>query len=158
MTNNSIWGSICSRENIMNKDKIILGNEPYCLRLPLETKWYKMTEERIKPEDYRLITPYWCNRLLLYGGKSLSKSKWSKKFFGFQPVIGDILSRYTNAGGMTFKPFTQNIMTLGYPKSDDEERILKLEHKGIEIRTGNPEWGAESSKVYFVIKHGEVIK
>lgn len=28
---------------------------------------------------------------------------------------------------------------------------------GIEIRTGNPEWGAEPGKLYFVIKHGIVI-
>ena len=45
-------------------------------------------------------------------------------------------------------------MTLGYPKTGDNERILKLEHKGIEIRTGNPDWGAEPNKIYFVIKHG----
>jgi len=49
-------------------------------------------------------------------------------------------------------------MTLGYPRSTDKERIIVLEHKGIEIRTGNPEWGAEEGKLYFVIKHGEVIE
>jgi len=48
-------------------------------------------------------------------------------------------------------------MTLGYPKSNDTERILKLEHKGIEIRTGNPDWGAEPDKLYFVIKHGKIL-
>ena len=53
-----------------------------------------------------------------------------------------------------YKDFERNTMTLGYPKSGDTERILKLEHKGIEIRTGNPEWGAEPNKLYFVIKHG----
>ena len=45
-------------------------------------------------------------------------------------------------------------MTLGYPRSDDTERILKFKHDGIEIRTGNPDWGAENGKLYFVIKHG----
>lgn len=30
--------------------------------------------------------------------------------------------------------------------------------KGIEIRTGNPEWGAEPNKVYFVIKHGIILE
>ncbi len=57
-----------------------------------------------------------------------------------------------------FKKFTTNTMTLGYPKSTDTDRILKFEHAGIEIRTGNPEWGAEPNKLYFVIKHGELIK
>ena len=42
----------------------------------------------------------------------------------------------------TFKQFDCNAMTLGYPSANDGERILILEHKGIEIRTGNPEWGS----------------
>ena len=45
-------------------------------------------------------------------------------------------------------------MTLGYPKANDNERILKIEHKGIVVRAGNPEWGAEPNKLYFVIMHG----
>lgn len=48
-------------------------------------------------------------------------------------------------------------MALGYPKSTDTERILKLDHEGIEIRTGNPDWGAVPNRLYFVIKHGKVI-
>ena len=55
------------------------------------------------------------------------------------------------------EPFTQNTMTLGYPKKTDKDRILILEHKGIEIREGNPIWGAELGKMYFVIKHGAVL-
>lgn len=49
-------------------------------------------------------------------------------------------------------------MTRAAIKTEDEERILTLEHKGIEIREGNPEWGAESGKIYFVIKHGKIIE
>ena len=48
-------------------------------------------------------------------------------------------------------------MTLGYPKLTDSDRILKIENKGIEIRTGNTEWGAEEGKLYFVIKHGKIL-
>ena len=56
-----------------------------------------------------------------------------------------------------FRKFKVNIMTLGYPKSTDTDRILKLEHKGIKISTGNPEWGAEPGKLYFVIMHGSTL-
>ena len=49
-------------------------------------------------------------------------------------------------------------MTLGYPKGTDTERIVEFEHAGIEIRTGNPDWGAEPNKLYFVIKHGKQLK
>jgi hypothetical protein len=38
----------------------------------------------------------------------------------------------------------------------DSPRFV-IEFKGIEIRTGNPEWGAEPGKQYFVIKLGEVV-
>ena len=61
-------------------------------------------------------------------------------------------------GYFGYKDFITNTMTLGYPKSGDTERILKLEHKGIEIRTGNPEWGAEPDKLYFVILHGAILE
>ena len=122
------------------------------LQLSLKKKWFEMTKAGIKTEDYREINRYWLKRLVYdsqkvieylnlttdYAVKSVSKdSFWSKTF--------------------AFKPFESNTMTLGYPKSTDSERILKLEHKGIEIRTGNPEWGAEPNKLYFVIKHGKII-
>jgi hypothetical protein len=57
-----------------------------------------------------------------------------------------------------YKKFDANVMTLGYPKSTDLSRILKLEHKGIEIREGNPEWGAEKGKLYFCVMHGKLIE
>ncbi|MDR3026036.1 ASCH domain-containing protein [Chryseobacterium sp.] len=99
------------------------------LQLSLTKKWFEMTKAGIKTEDYRDITPYWFKRL--YENKYQLDQK--------------------------LKSFTQNTMTLGYPSKDDKERILKLEHKGIEIREGNPEWGAEPGKVYFVIKHGKIL-
>jgi hypothetical protein len=122
------------------------------LQLSLKTKWFEMTKAGIKTEDYREITPYWVKRLtccdtdinsatedLKKGEKNINRnSHWLPNFY-FP------------------KKFIQNTMTLGYPKSGDTERVLKLEHKGIEIRTGNPEWGAEPGKLYFVILHGKQI-
>lgn len=108
---------------------------PSCLRMSLKTKWFEMTKAGIKTEDYREINDYWAKRLLT---KPLDS-------------CGGMLH------GLEVKKFDYNIMTLGYPKSTDSERILKLEHKGIEIRTGNPEWGAEPNKLYFVITHGAIL-
>lgn len=51
----------------------------------------------------------------------------------------------------------KNSQFISYELSTDTERILKIEHKGIEIRTGNPDWGAEPGKLYFVILHGNEI-
>lgn len=116
------------------------------LQLSLKKNWFEMTKSREKPEDYRAITPYFCKMFLLFRGKDLTKKGWERVLK--EGLIGSLCS---------FKYFEYNIMTLGYPKSTDLERILKLEHKGIEIRTGNPKWGAEPNVLYFVVKHGEII-
>src|SRR6187402_2797754 len=111
------------------------------LQLSLKTKWFEMTKARIKPEDYREITPYWCNRFLLVDGRK-KPIEWWVKFFNWYEK-GDLLKMINMENfqpKFSFKEFKINIMTLGYPKSGDTERILKLEYKGIEIRTGNPEW------------------
>jgi hypothetical protein len=127
------------------------------LQLSLKKKWFEMTKSGIKTEDYREITPYWASRLLLsLGEEKCSANFWKNEFVkenGVSPSFYNLIEKYkiwTNT-----KKFTTNTMTLGYPKSTDTERIIKFEHGGIEIRTGNPEWGAEPNKLYFVIKHGK---
>lgn len=121
------------------------------LQLSLKAKWFEMTKKGIKTEDYREINNYWAKRLLLIkftgcDGEKLTDSE----LYSVITHNLDILQLHING----FRHFKTNKMTLGYPKSTDTERILKLEHKGIEIRTGNTEWGAEPGKLYFVIKHG----
>jgi len=117
------------------------------LQLPLKNEWFEMTRDGIKTEDYREITPYWCNRLLRYGQSTESSLFWKR--------LVDLNKVVDFNGCVNPKPFTQTTLTLGYPKSTDTDRIIKFEHKGIEIREGKPEWGAEKGKLYFVIKHGK---
>ena len=118
------------------------------LQLSLKTKWFEMTKAGIKTEDYRELNEYWAKRLL---------KKVHTPHGGYFSAMSDF-AEWRQFAGSPFTQFDCNIMTLGYPKTTDTERILKLEHKGIEIRTGNPEWGAEPNKIYFVIKHGLIIK
>ena len=118
-----------------------------------------MTESLIKKEDYRSITPYFCNRFLLYQGKSMPKKWWKENYFFVDGHPCDELEIIENINLFcTFKKFDYNTMTLGYPSKTDTARILKFKHAGIEIRQGNPAWGAEPNKIYFVVKHGEVVK
>jgi hypothetical protein len=107
-----------------------------------------MTKAGIKKEDYRVITPYWWSRLVQSG-----------VIYRNDPMdeAGSILLPINEWKMLMPKKFDYNIMTLGYPSSTDTNRILRLGHKGIEIRTGNPEWGAEEGKLYFVIKHGDIL-
>ena len=119
------------------------------LQLSLKKKWFEMTKAGIKTEDYREITPYWAKRLV---------GSW--EFVGNKKgLFPDLENSFMSSFKIvSFKTFSSNIMTLGYPKACDTERILNLVHKGIEIRTGNPEWGAEPDKLYFVIKHGVILE
>ena len=118
---------------------------PAVLRLSLKKKWFDMTKAGIKTEDYRELNEYWHKRL------------FTKDAIDHMEDCHDNYGGCIHVNDLDFKKFDCNVMTLGYPSNDDTERILKLEHKGIEIRTGNPEWGAEPNKLYFVILHGAVI-
>ena len=127
------------------------------LHLSLKRQWFEMTKVGIKTEDYREINEYWAKRLLHHIESKLTVEEIIRfidnyKYYGYADV-----SAIFTYHDLSFKEFKQNVMTLGYPKLCDTSRILKLEHRGIEIRTGNPEWGAEPNKLYFVIKHGNVI-
>ncbi len=124
------------------------------LRLPLKTKWFEMTKEEIKKEDYREITPYWCARLCLFNGKKLRQNKWAELL----DLVNDDFLCLMKLGDVSFKPFNFNEMTKGYPKDIETDRIINFEHKGIEIGYGKPEWGAELDKMYFIIKHGKLIQ
>jgi hypothetical protein len=128
------------------------------LQLILIRKWFEMTKSFVKKEDYREINEYWFKRIIL-NYKKVFRYCTGHEWDSCQcrnEYIKLIIAKKVKM--IAAKPFDINIMTLGYPKSNDTERILKLEHKGIEIREGNPEWGAEKGKIYFVIKHGKIIK
>lgn len=131
---------------------------PSCLRLSLKTKWFEMTKAGIKTEDYRDITPYWIKRLTQYQNyKGFDIEAILELLKNGQPV--DFKHKHNWIPDFCFpKSFEHNVMTLGYPSNGDTERILTIEHKGIEIRTGLPEWGAEPDKLYFVILHGAIIE
>lgn len=125
------------------------------LTLRLHLKWFEMTKSGEKTEDYREINEYWFKRLVFdykkvfkyYTGHDWSNEKVRDEGIDF--IAKSKLKMYG------FVPFYKNIMTLGYPKEGDTDRIITLFHKGIEIRTGKREWGAEPGKLYFVIKHGQ---
>ncbi len=118
------------------------------LQLSLKTKWFEMTKAGIKTEDYREITLYWTKRFVNFHRENMDSE-------GFVDYINNDKSNRLYLDNISFKKFDNNTMTLGYPKATDTERIIRFEHSGIEIRTGNPDWGAEPNKLYFVIKHGK---
>lgn len=120
------------------------------LRLPLKKKWFEMTKEGIKNEEYREINYYWFIRLIenpyyiTINGFNYFKSR-----------IIELLNNGVKADNITFKHFDTTTLTLGYPSNSDKERIIEFKQLSISIGYGKEEWGAETNKLYFVIKHGK---
>lgn len=54
------------------------------LHLVLKDKWFQMYKDGLKTEEYREITPYWCNRLL--GGIPFGLYFWQKELNENTPV------------------------------------------------------------------------
>ena len=129
-----------------------MESEAKQIRLSLKRKWFDLTASGIKTEDYRKITRHWSKRLIDNLTDVLLTRKSS--FLGFISDEDAYKFIINNKDYIGFKELEINMMTLGYPSKDDESRILRFKHAGIEIRTGDPEWGAEPNELYFVIKHG----
>ncbi len=100
------------------------------LTLTLKKKWFDLIKSGVKTEEYREIKPFWTKRLM-------------------RPVIDYADGRISILD--VPREFDTLVFTLGYPKADDMSRRMVFKNPKIEMRTGNPEWGAEKDKVYYVI-------
>lgn len=109
------------------------------LILPLKKQWYNMIQSEEKPEEYREITPYWCNRFI------------DDDALRIVYLDEDTLEFMVNASIFKLRQFSKVTFTLGYPKREDTSRRMTFNKPKIRIGTGKPEWGAEEGKKYFVI-------
>lgn len=112
------------------------------LKLTLKKKWFDMVASGVKIEEYREIKPYWMQRLMRCYAK------------GFRPCKYQMCASYDPMCNLIFEPFTKVEFTNGYGKHRPR---ITLEYKGIDTGIGNPDWGAENGREYFVIKLGEEI-
>lgn len=118
------------------------------LYLPLIAQWYEMIECLIKPEEYRDISGYWIQRLMvLEDGTKIPKflaELYSKHIETLKVLLSE--------GKVKFRKFKFVRFSYGYTK-----RTMTFELNGITIGKGREEWGAPSKDV-FVIKLGERVK
>ena len=119
------------------------------LHISLIKKWYDLTESGEKTEEYRELSPYWCNRLL---------TKVLVPWGGFMSPVRDLINGdfdfkgWRAFAGEPFKEFDAIKAVNGYG-SKRPNWTRKFE--GIEVREGREEWGAIPGKKYFVIKLGD---
>jgi hypothetical protein len=100
------------------------------LHLTLKKKWFDMVGPD-KPEEYRDLTMFWAKRFC----------------DGFPGTFG------IDMNCQSFKEWDQVLFANGGHFGNVPKKLF--EFKGIEIREGNPQWGAEPGKKYFVIKLGD---
>ena len=81
--------------------------------------------------------------------------EWWKDTDDIEEDLTTYVLQYLESGILTFKPFDTITFSNGYSKTRDQFEIEKL---NINIDTGNPKWGAEPNKRYFVLTLGKIIK
>lgn len=120
------------------------------LHLNLKSKWF-WRHIRDKYEEYRSITPYWCNRLLLYDGQVKSKAFWK-----------DMLS-INDVQGLKLLMATERIQPIRYHTIVFSNGMKPLDilprfsrpYINIRIGKGVPEWGGICDNV-FIIQCGKI--
>lgn len=125
------------------------------LDLPLKAKWYDMQESGEKNEEYREVTPYWCNRLL--GGYPFGiKDYWGPVLERTFEAISKNDERFPNCYNLQHqlaweygtRGYTHVRFRYGYTKRTFTHKI-----DSITIGRGKPEWGAPIDRDVFIIKH-----
>jgi len=101
------------------------------LKLTLKKQWFDMILSGEKTEEYREIKRYWIQRL-----------------------CNEIEFENNSSWEAVSKKYDWVEFTNGYNKNSPR---VTLEWKGLEIRTGNTDWGAIDGEDYFVIKLGREI-
>lgn len=105
------------------------------LILPLKGKWYDMIYSGVKNEEYREMKPFYISR---FSG-------------GLMKDIVDVEADPDTICEVFNRRYSKVSFTRGYPKADDLSRRMRFNSPKLRIGTGNPEWGAEPGRTYFVI-------
>lgn len=114
------------------------------LHLPLKAQWYEMIESGVKSEEYRILSHYWVQRLLVRcNGKRLRRDEALE-----YALREDMLKFPTLNEALKFKKYDAVKFSYGYT-----HRTMTFEIESITIGKGNPEWGAPDKEV-FIIKLG----
>lgn len=125
------------------------------LKLTIKKEYFLMILSGEKPEEYREIKKHWFDRLVFRKEKVINFYGLEKlKRESFDLKLNQLIELPVRRNMIGFIPFYQVEFTNGYSPSSPK---ATFECKGIEIRTGNPNWGAEPDKLYFVIKLGKEI-
>lgn len=120
------------------------------LHLVLKDKWFQLYRAGLKNEEYRAITPYWCNRLL--GSTPLGLTFWQIELEKNSPI-----KRYNPfALNLLIKRFgLRDFRFVTFHRGYTNEKITFL-LKNIRIGGGNMNLGAPV-ELCFILKVGDFV-
>ena len=124
------------------------------LQLPLDFVWYDMIVAGDKREEYREITAYWVNRLLGESGYSDDYLEEEVRRLHLKGrAIPENVEQLFRSGHLVALPYKTVTFRRGYTRETVTFRIT-----GIDIRQGNPNWGAKPGRKYLVISFKPILK
>ena len=113
--------------------------------------WVRMIADGIKKEEYRNITPYWLQRLFgVYEKRNGFQDLYFIKKKEAEEWCGDMSRLREAIKSGKLRPFYK-CGTFYHGYATDRPQFEK-EIPNITIGYGNPGWGAEKGKLYFVIE------
>lgn len=117
------------------------------LVLPLDFQWYDMIVYGDKREEYRDITAYWVNRLLgEVGYDETYLNETVRRLHVKGRAIPENIEQLFKSHNLVALPYKTVTFRRGYTRQTATFRLT-----GFDIRCGNPSWGAQPGKKYFVI-------
>ena len=118
------------------------------LHLVLIGKWYDIIDRGEKTEEYRALTPYWCNRLIQkYGINYWNETFKNNSIERLSRIWGDGKPEIFGFNGV--RHYDAVCFHRGYTNT-----TMSFEYKNLTIGKGNKEWGAPEEDV-FIIKLGD---
>lgn len=125
------------------------------LLVSLKPKLFKMTKSGKITEMYLEVNEYWFRKLVKNYRRIyyfILGERWmdsESKLLVINYIVRNMRSH------IVFREFSDNVIVLDSKTKSNKHKAIWAKHAGIEIRTGNPDWGAEPGRIYFVIKHAE---
>ena len=135
------------------------------LQLNLIKKWFDLTLQGVKKEEYRDITPFWAKRLLCmengdnlticYSKETIERLCVSLKYW--KELDYASIEKVLDTFHIKFKEYLNTDFRNGYKSLDKVPRFI-IENKGIIIGKGKEKWGFTGCIPMFIIHHGEIIE
>lgn len=121
------------------------------LHLVLKDKWFQLFKEGVKTEEYREITPYWCNRLL--GTIPFGLDFWQIELDKNSPV--KMCNSFALNHLLINKFGLRDFRFVAFHRGYTNEKITFL-LKNIRIDYGDMNLGA-SDELCFILEVGDLI-